>query len=422
MERMTLHVPDPSGPIFISYRWSDGEDHAKDAARRLRASGVPVWLDQDDLPPGDTDTRLRDALASGISGAVLVATPNVGIRKAHDAIHDIEAPMILDTLSKAPDFTLVVLNTVAVSPGKIDRHAPNGLYGRSDLAGLTQYSAVDGSIERIGRALAVNRMSKLRSARGTDPLTIDLQTRVAGTATAPIADLIFRSIPPVTGRIPSRVAFEDLQKFVAWLPSAVAAEHAPEVALVGGAHLTAAFALGAGLAQPSGVPLVVRATDGQQWRLSDAASTWRDRLPLIGKAPRARGLRWRGEGKALGILIDLVPTVAAPTFREHLAEHRHEFARGAVIDSSRLLTPENGSMVVREVSELVRGLASNWSGEVHVFLRTPWVAAALLGALLNTVRLTLYEWDNSVVPPRYEKTITVAAGLAGGPITDIHVT
>lgn len=418
---MTPYIPDPSGPIFISYRWDDGTAHAKDAARRLRASGVPVWLDRDDLPPGETDTRLEEALASGISGALLIATPEVGIRKPHDAIHDIEAPLIMDTLAKARDFTLVVLNTEARSPGKVDRDAPNRLYGRSDLAGITQYSAVDRSIDKMGRALAIDRMSKLRSARGADPLTIDLQTRVAGMAAAHTADLIFRTIPPTTGRIPSREVFEDLQTFLAWLPSAVATEHALEVALVGGAHLTAAFALGAGLAQPSGIPLVVRATDRQDWRLSDAAFAWRDRLPLIGKAPRARDLRWRGDGKALGVLIDLVPTAAAPTFREHLSEHRDEFARGTFIDSSRLLTPENGPMVVREVAELVRALASKWPGELHVFLRTPWVAAALLGALLNTVRLTLYEWDNSVVPPRYEKTITVAAGLGGGPITDIHV-
>ncbi len=419
---MTPYIPDPSGPIFISYRWDDGTTHAKDAARRLRASGVPVWLDRDDLPPGETDTRLEEALASGLSGALLIATPEVGNRKSHDAIHDIEAPQIIDTLAKMPGFTLVVLNTVAVSPGKVDRHAPNGLYGRSDLGGITQYSAVDGSIEKMGRALAIDRMSKLRSARATDPLTIDLQTRVAGTAVARAADLIFRSIPPATGRIPSRDAFEDLQKFLAWLPNPVATEHATEVALVGGAHLTVAFALGAGLAQPSGIPLAVRATDRQDWRLSDATFSRRDRLPLIGKAPRARGIRWRGDGTALGVLIDLVPTAAAPTFREHLAEHSDEFARGTVIDSSRLLTPENGSMVVREVSRLVRELASTWPGEIHLFLRTPWVAAALLGALLNTVRVTLYEWDNSVIPPRYEKAITVAAGLAGGPITDIHVT
>jgi hypothetical protein len=418
---MTPYTPDPSGPIFISYRWDDGTASAKDAARRLRASGVPVWLDRDDLPPGETDTRLEEALASGISGAVLVSTPEVGNRKPHDAIHDIEAPLIIDTLAKLPNFTLVVLNTEARSPGKVDRGAPNRLYGRSDLGGYTQYSAVDGSIEKMGRALAVDRMSKLRSARATDPLTIDLQTRVAGTAAAHTADLIFRSIPPETGRIPSRDAFEDLQKFLAWLPIAVATEHAHEVALVGGAHLTAALALGAGLAQPSGIPLVVRATGGQDWRLSDAAFTWGDRLPLIGKAPRIRDLPWRGDGKAFGVLIDLVPTAAAPTFQEHLAKHRDEFARGVAIDSSHTLTPENGSLVVREVAAPVRAQAAKWPGEIHVFLRTPWVAAALLGALLNTVRLTLYEWDNSVVPPIYEKTITVAAGLAGGPITDIHV-
>lgn len=419
---MGTYLADPSGPIFISYRWSDGADLAKDAARRLRASGVPVWLDRDDRPPGETDTRLREALASGISGALLVATPNVGVRKTPDAIHDIEAPLIFDTLARQADFTVAVLNTEAEASGKVDRGAPSRFYGRTDASGYSQYSAIDGSVEQMGRQLAIDRMRKLRARRGGDALTIDLQTRVAGTALPHAADLIFRSIPPTTGRIPSREAFEDLKSFLVWLPSAIVEERAREAALIGGAHLTVACALGAALAQPSGVPLVVRATDGLQWRLSNVSMSWLDRLPFIGKAPKAYGLRWRGDGQALAVLIDLVPAKAVPTFHEHITEHRDLFARAIVIDSSVLLTASTGPIAVGEVARLLRALAADHAGEVHAFLRTPWVAAALLGALMNTLRVTLYEWDNSVAPPRYEKSITIAAGVSGGPITNIHLT
>lgn len=418
---METYAADPSGAIFISYRWSDGADLAKEAARRLRASGVPVWLDRDDMPPGETDTRLREALASGISGALLIATPAVAERKTPDAIHDIEAPIIFDRLAPQADFTVAVLNTEAEGPRKVDRDAPGRFFRRADASGYSQYSAVDGSLERMGRELAIDRMRKLRARRRGDALTIDLQTRVAGTALAHSADLIFRTIPPTTGRIPSREAFEDLETLLMWLPSAVASERAPEAALVGGAHLTVACALGAALAQPSGVPLVVRATDGQYWRLSDTPLSWIDRVPLVGKAPRLRHLRWRGDGRALAVLVDLLPTRAVPTFEDHLAEHHDVFARAAVIGSSVLLTAATGPVAVGEVARLLRGLAADYAGEVHVFLRTPWVAAALLGALMNTLRVTLYEWDNSMTPPRYEKSITIAAGVAGGPITNIHL-
>jgi hypothetical protein len=76
---MVPHAADPSGPVFISYRWSDGTDDAREVAQRLRASGVPVWLDPIDLPPGETFTRLEEALASGISGAVLISTPDIAL-------------------------------------------------------------------------------------------------------------------------------------------------------------------------------------------------------------------------------------------------------------------------------------------------------------------------------------------------------
>lgn len=95
-----------------------------------------MWLDRDDLPPGETDVRLREALDSGISGALLVATPNVGIRKTKDAIHDIEAPLIFETLAKIAGFTLAVLNTEAEAPMKVEREATNRLYGMPDASSL----------------------------------------------------------------------------------------------------------------------------------------------------------------------------------------------------------------------------------------------------------------------------------------------
>ncbi len=291
MGLITSSAVDPSGPIFISYRWSDGARHAIDAARRLRASGVPVWLDRDDLPPGEMKGRLAEALESGLAGALLVATPQVANRKTPDAIHEVEVPRIMDDLARDPGFTVAVLNTAGTA-GTVDRGAPDRWYVRDDLSHLTQYSAVDGTLELIGPAFARDRLHKLRAGHGGEPLTIDLQTRVTTIRFTHTADLIFRSVPPVAGRIPGREVWEDLQRLLSWLPRAVAEEDPPGVRLTGGAHLTVACAVGASLAEPSGVTLIVRATGGQDWQFPGQPFSLRDRLPLFGSAPRVHKLRW----------------------------------------------------------------------------------------------------------------------------------
>ena len=79
----------PRGPVFLSYRHSDGAELALALAWALRAAGVPVWLDRSDLPPGDTERRLEEAMQSGLSGAVLLVTPDIG---ASSVVKEIELP------------------------------------------------------------------------------------------------------------------------------------------------------------------------------------------------------------------------------------------------------------------------------------------------------------------------------------------
>ena len=104
---------DPRGPVFISYRQSDGREIAVALSWALRAAGVPVWHDQTDLPPGDTERRLAEAMSSGLSGAVLVVTPEI---EDSGAIRDIELPRLLE-LEKHSEFTLAVGSTVEEQPG-----------------------------------------------------------------------------------------------------------------------------------------------------------------------------------------------------------------------------------------------------------------------------------------------------------------
>jgi hypothetical protein len=410
----------PSGPVFISYRWSDGSGHALDAARRLRASGVPVWLDRDDMPPGETNTRLAEALASGLSGAVLVATEDIQPKKTSDAIHEIELPTLLN-LNVDPRFTLAVVATVPRVDDlqRADRTRTPELYGRSETEALTHYSSLDSSLDSMGADFAKQRLRQLRAAR-SEALTIDIQTRRASTAFASDADLVFRTVPPVESRAPSRAVWEDLQRFLTWLPTVLADHGPPEVRLGGGAHLSVAFAFGAALPEAAGIPLSVRTTEGGVWRPTADRLNWRERLPLIGSAPSVRR-PWSGDGSALAVFVDLVPSRGVPSFVPYLEANRSDFAKGVVVDLNRRFGAGEGPRLVSEVSGLVRREAALHEGAVHLFLRAPWSAAALLGASLNTLQVTLYEWENTISPPTYIKTVTVASGVGGGPVTTIHL-
>jgi hypothetical protein len=335
-----------------------------------------------------------------------------------DYIHDLEVPTILDKLVPAGAL-VAVINTVEDKAGKVDRKAPDVLYERIGVSSYTQYSPLDRTLEDMGSELARERLRRLRSGRSGEPLIIDVQTRLAATGFGSDGDLVFRTVPPADSRVPSRVVWEDLANFTSWLPDAVANERPPEVLLTGGAHLGVAFAVGAALPVTSGIPVAVRATSGESWRVAASAPRWGWRR-LLGPRLSTRRLRWRGDGNALAVLVNLVPTPAPPTFAAHLEANRESYSTGVIIDGDRTWDGDSGPRAVVEVATRIRDLAARHDSSVHLFLRTPWGAAALLGRLLNTLRATLYEWDNTLHEPRYIKTITVVAGLRR-PITDIHL-
>jgi len=107
---------DPLGPVFLSYRTSDGRDLTLKLARALRASGLPVWHDHQDLPPGDTERSIGTALASGLSAAVVIVAPDI----AHSrTVRKQELPAFLK-LDRDPKFTFALANGLALLGG--ERH------------------------------------------------------------------------------------------------------------------------------------------------------------------------------------------------------------------------------------------------------------------------------------------------------------
>ena len=258
-------------PVFLSYRHSDGAELAKDLAWALRSAGVTVWLDRSDLPPGDTERRLKEAMQSGLSGAVLLVTPDIA---ASSVVKYVELPHLL-ALEAEGGFTLSIASTIEAEAGGLDYSAPDRLLSQAapNLRGLRQDPALTSrDIADIARSHCRQRMEALREdiESAGQVIDINLQTRITPSAIGPHGDLVVRLRPPMPGdRRPHRQDLEDLRLFLGDLPHLLEIAGARHARISGGAHLSVAFALGAAL--PTTLLGRVEVVDaaGNTWTLSN---------------------------------------------------------------------------------------------------------------------------------------------------------
>ena len=414
----------PRGPVFLSYRHSDGADLAMALAWALRVSGVPVWLDRSDLPPGDTERRLEEAMQSGLSGAVLLVTPDIAVSSV---VKEIELPQLL-RLEAEGAFTLSIASTIKAGSGGLDYSAPDRLLCRTvpDLKGLRQDPALTSrDIANIARSHCRQRMEALREGieSAGQVIDINLQTRIVPSAIGPYGDLVVRLRPPTPGdRRPHRQGLEDLRLFLSDLPHLLEIAGARHGRVSGGAHLSVAFALGAAL--PTTLIGNVDAVDtaGHAWSISDnapAPGTSTRLLNIMDRSPRDAPA-----GDAV-VYVDLLPTRSDSAFdrlvQVRLGQLACVFHIRPVAEGN--LLPEDAGAIVAEASHAIRQAASrSETSEVHLLLRCPWTVALLLGRTLNTIRVSLYEWEDgpddcdSPVEPRYLPSLVVRSGAGGSPI------
>ena len=414
---MTSGPVAPLGPVFISYRYRDGHELAVRLAWALRSAGVPVWHDEADMLPGDTTTRLQEALAGGLSGAILLVTPEIGDSVV---VKNVEFPELLQ-LHASPDFTFVIANAITSPdmPGHVDRDAPGRLLDRSAeiLKEIKQYPTfVDEACETIAYWVARSRMASYRRS-GEETLTIDLQTRSAPQAFASQAGLVVRTIPPTSGsRAPSPEAWTPWRSFLRNLPTLVEASGAKQVRILGGAHLAAAFALGAALPEAARYPVAIQDQRENLWEATV-------------QGPPA-GLEFEeniSEGAArrpAAVFVDLVSSdQPVDEFGELLKQRPADFSGSLRIwlAPRRFLNPEEGGATAAAVSQRIRQFASRCGTyQIHLCLRVSFPLAILLGRLLNTLEITLYEIEEDASGRRYIASLTVASGRGGGPIVAIH--
>ena len=420
---------DPRGPVFVSYRQSDGLELAVATAWALRAAGVPVWHDQSDLPPGETNRRLNEALDSGLSGAVLLVTPDI---KDSKVVRDIELPRLLK-LAADEGFTFSVLSAVEREPGVLDYEAPDRLLRQP--AGTLKRLKQDPVGTPAQRATAAQaqlrrRMEMLRpdvESAGRS-LTMDVQTRIPPFATRLDADMVLRLRPPVDGdRRPNRDGLLDLSAFLADLPKSLAVAGAEQAVIRGGAHLTVAYALGAAMPTTLIGTVNVLDTAGNTWTLSGNAGTpsGQSRLLSVSESSQCRA----SSGPVL-VYLDLLHQRSDVAFRTLATEGGDRFsgAYRILTTSSGDLASEDAAVLVGEASRLIRELAGRHrTSEVHLLLRCPWTVALLVGRAMNTMRVHLYEWEDgpddcgNIGEPRYLPSLVVRSGAGGSPIQGVSL-
>ena len=410
-------------PVFLSYRTSDGAGIAADLAWALRATGVPVWHDVTDLPPGDTERRLQEALTAGLSGAVLLVTPDICHSRV---VREIEVPGLLD-LEPDPAFTFAIGSTIPEpapggSPGarSLDYAAPDTLLAQpaGTLRRFKQYPVFDAEgIAALARAIAAQRMAAVR-ALGSGNVLLDIHTRLDPRATTSEVPLAVRTRPPSPGqRLPNPGIWPPVAAFLADLPRLLSVAGAQRLHIRGRAHLTVAFALGAAVPTTSAWPVTVEDEKGRTWG-EPARQPYNQRITL--REDAEAGVPGTAPGAPVAVYVDLVPSPPpVDAFAAHLAAHPGRYARAVWLhpDPRELIRPEDAAALIAELSQQIRASVGQAAAHrVHLFLRIPFPIAVLLGRTLNTLEVTLYEWDDTGATPRYAETVTVASGRGGGPI------
>ncbi|WP_431233189.1 SAVED domain-containing protein [Mycolicibacterium psychrotolerans] len=419
---------DPKGPIFISYRQRDGTAVAAELASLLRTAGLPVWRDRDDLPPGDTESRLTQAISAGISGAVLVVTPDI---VNSNVVKSVEAPRLLGLHHSQPEFALAIANAVETESRSTDYAAPDTLLGiePGTLAGVDQHPTDRAGLLHIVRQLMWHRAANHRPrVTLTNTCELSVQTRNQPQSydrTPSVFDIRVR--PSDHERLPSTTGLTDLRDTIGFLPDAITRSAAQRVQIRGGAHLCVAVAVGAALPSTRIGHIDVIDQQGKFW-----ASSGEARLSTpphiyiesqgVGDAPIASRRR------AVAVYLDLMKPSSDAAFERYLEDSRQRLSAWLHLRSTGgdLLDHSAAGAIAAEAAARIRTLANDHgNADVHLLLRCPFPIAILLGRLTNTLRVVAYEWDDGdqgrddAGRPRYVPTLRIRASATAGAIEEV---
>jgi hypothetical protein len=418
----------PTDPVFISYRHSDGMRITGELAWLLRAAGIPVWRDQDDLPPGDTNERLTQAIEDGLSGGVLVITPEVA---DSTVVRTVEAPRLIALHQAEPAFALGIANAVEKFPGRTDYAAPDRLLElpAKTLEGADQNPTTRAGLVKLVGGLLGHRVAEQREvvADADGVFVLSVQTRnTPQVYDRTGAQLDIRVRPSTHERLPDLSGLDDLAATIGLLPTSVTRAGAQRVRVTGGAHLSVAFALGAAL--PSSRLGAVEVIDQRDETWVSGTEGVVNDPPMLQVVASGTGLAPAGARPAVLVYADLLPTPSDAAFDRLLEEHASTFASWQKITSADagLLQPADGGRLSGELAARIREASTlNGNAEVHLLLRVSFPIAVLTGRLMNTLRVTVYEWDDTDPPdgddfrPRYVPVMKIRASAGTGAIAEV---
>lgn len=418
----------PDGPVFISYRHSDGYDSATHLEGLLQAAGIIVWRDERDLRGGTTVGRLERALTSGLSGAVLVVTPDLAYSTV---VKELELPRLLQ-LDEDLAFSLNIANEIAHprNPSRPDYDAPDRLLGLAPARTLADKKHSDtrtsSGQRQIVRDLLMHRIEERRAAiqENARTLTLTIQTRSTPFASeADGADLHIRISPAHRGRLPRAQGLEHLQVTLPVTSDAIGASGASTVRISGGAHISVAFAVGAALPATKVAHVEARDLDGRIWT-SRAAEDADPGEHTITATSTSADFDTPG-AVPIAVFVSLTDAADSSAF-ERLTESASNPFRSVSrihVTPASHLHPNEAARVSASIAHEIRRLsAEHGRAEVHLAYHGPYTIAVLIGRLLNTIRTVVYEWDNPKDDaPRYIPSLRLEPGMAEGPITRVLI-
>lgn len=454
---------DSSGPIFISYRRSDGHPIAELLDTYLRSAGLVPWRDLVDLPPGETATRVKEAFAEGISAAILVVTEELEESKF---VPQHEVPALIELEKEQDDFRLLILNAIedgkdsdnldVEAPARLLQESPSGKDGQfSELRDMKQFAFFSSRCElrQLVADLLRARMKHLaeKRANSNKPVTIQTQTRPepfadsasSGSGSAgPKHDLVIRLRQDRRTGIPQALGYRCLQQTLPLLVDALHAKGISRVEVRDGGHFSLGWALGAALPitrmKEKGSFTVCDAhgelwgaakTEGKEKREAASASdeivcdVKRSQPNLVfasdedGPEKIVVWLR-NGENGNPGPFAELCQELAAgPRRKNDAVELRVLCTENG---KQRWIPADRGEELAKKLADELRKLSDS-GAELHIVSNLPVALTTLLARRMNTTNCVLYELGGDPVnnTQHYYPVIRVRCGIADGPIAEV---
>lgn len=451
--RTGRHLGRRDGPVFISYRQSDGTWIANFVETFLRCGGIIPWRDLADLPAGDVARSVREAMEDGISAGILIVTPEL----AHsDFVRRYEVPHLQRMLRNDPRrFRLYVINTIRDSAdgrSGFDVDAPDRLLGLTSdartsqrrrrvekglltrdraenhlLRNAKQYGLLAGTSD----APAVSELPMLlrdllrHRLRARHPQLLDQEVNIA-VQTRPVpnsdeasraarrdADLTIRLRQNPENHLPAELDYRCLQMTLPIIIDAVHNRGITKVSFSGGCHPSVAWVLGTALPDARGLKefsWLDAYETGKVWRSLPSSVQLRSSLSLeIDKSdsvkippdriPSEDEIRdlFKGKDTGRGIVVllstglhDLAP-VADLAERLGGAPTVVLNVTGPRNSAGRSwVPPDEGEKLARMLGAVIR-LVSRL-GPVHLGISGSAPLAALTARHCNTVSVHLHEF------------------------------